>query len=184
MSTVTEVELIDAAVAPRVTEETLEANIVSEHYFTAYEGVLGEQFNHTKGEGPEGEFSYHPSLKLLTICVLVTQNGFTFLGQSACASPENFNAEIGKRLARQDAKGKIWSHMGYELRSLLAEEEVFSKFFPDQASAPAKGGVADRQAEGHDAVGTGPAEALLSEHLDTLDGQAAATSDPYAGEND
>lgn len=199
---VTEQELIDAAVAPRVTEESLEANIVHEAYFTAYEGVLGEQFNHEKSEGPEGDFNTHPSLKLLTICVLTTQNGFTFLGQSACASPENFNQDIGRRLARKDAVGQIWSHMGYELRSLLAEQEVFNKFFPDQASAPAKGGVADRQAEGHDAVGTGSAQADL-DHLiyqakpldipeappvtvETIDADTsrANTSDPYAGEDD
>ena len=61
-----------------------------------------------------------PSLKLLTFCVLVLRNGFTVTGESACASPENFDAEIGRKIARENAVQKIWPLMGYELRSKLA----------------------------------------------------------------
>ena len=60
------------------------------------------------------------SLGLLTFCVLVLRNGFTVTGESACASPENFDAEIGRKIARQNAEQKIWPLMGYELRSKLA----------------------------------------------------------------
>jgi hypothetical protein len=66
--------------------------------------------------------SYPSSLALLTICVLVLKNGFTIIGQSTCASPLNYNKEIGQRLARTDAKGKIGAFMGYELRTKLMEE--------------------------------------------------------------
>ena len=60
-------------------------------------------------------------LALLTICVLVPKNGFTVTGESACVSPENFNADIGARLAREDAIKKAWALEGYALRNKLAE---------------------------------------------------------------
>ena len=59
------------------------------------------------------------SLDLLTFCVLVLRNGFTVTGESACASPENFDSEIGRKVARQNAVQKIWPLMGYELKSRL-----------------------------------------------------------------
>ena len=65
----------------------------------------------------------YPALGLLTFCVLVLKNGFTVTGESACASPENFDAEIGRKIARQNAVAKIWPLMGYELRSKLAFRE-------------------------------------------------------------
>jgi hypothetical protein len=52
--------------------------------------------------------------------VLVLRNGFTVTGESACASPENFDAEIGRKIARANAVQKVWPLMGYELRSKLA----------------------------------------------------------------
>ena len=99
--------------AARVTPADIEANIVSEHYFTAGDGVMGAL--------PEGEDTKYPmSLELLTFCVLTLRNGFTVTGESACASPENFDAEIGRNIARQNAVNKVWPLMGYELRSKLS----------------------------------------------------------------
>ena len=63
----------------------------------------------------------HPSLKLLTFCVLVLRNGFTVSGESACASPENFDEAIGRKIARDNAMQKIWPLMGYELKSNIAQ---------------------------------------------------------------
>jgi hypothetical protein len=60
-------------------------------------------------------------LALLTFCVLVLRNGFTVTGESACASPENFDAEIGRKIARQNAVQKLWPLMGYHLKQKLAE---------------------------------------------------------------
>lgn len=56
----------------------------------------------------------------LTVCCLTLANGFTVLGESACASPENFNAEIGQRIAKTNAREKIWALEGYALRERLA----------------------------------------------------------------
>jgi hypothetical protein len=104
--------------APRVTPADIEANIASEHYFTAADGVYqaGRGSDYTEAEwtaikGPLG---------LLTFCVLVLRNGFTVTGESACASSENFDAELGRKIARQNAVAKVWPLMGYELRSKLA----------------------------------------------------------------
>lgn len=103
--------------APRVTPADIEANIVSEHYFSAADGVAGVE----DGEHPaHNDFAAWQRLRLLTFCVLVLRNGFTVTGESACASPENFNAEIGRKIARQNAVLKIWPLMGYELRTKLA----------------------------------------------------------------
>ena len=102
--------------APRVTPADIEANIASEHYFTAEQGAFAA-FN-----PPRSADIVPPALALLTFCVLVLRNGFTVTGESACASPENFDAEVGRKIARQNAMQKIWPLMGYELRSQLAAE--------------------------------------------------------------
>lgn len=59
----------------------------------------------------------------LTICCLTLVNGFTVTGESACASPENFNAELGRKIAKDNAKNKIWALEGYLLKQRLYEEE-------------------------------------------------------------
>ena len=97
-----------ATEAPRITPADIAANIVEEVYFSPVELVRPEEL---RAASP---------LRLLTFCVLVLRNGFTVTGESACASPENFNAEIGRRIAREHAVQKVWGLMGYELRSKLA----------------------------------------------------------------
>lgn len=57
----------------------------------------------------------------LTVCCIHLRNGFTVTGESAAASPENFDAQVGKDLAFKQARGKIWALEGYLLRSKLAE---------------------------------------------------------------
>ena len=107
-----------ATKAPRITPADIEVNITSEHYFTAANGADGAALENA----PEGTVSvtYPVSLSLLTFCVLTLRNGFTVTGESACASPENYNKAIGERIARENAMAKIWPLMGYELRSKLA----------------------------------------------------------------
>ena len=106
--------------APRVTPEDIEANIASEHYFTAYEGVYGRMSAVFNGADPASLHSVIPAeLKLLTFCVLVLRNGFTVTGESACVSPENYDQVVGYRVARQNALDKIWPLMGYALKSNL-----------------------------------------------------------------
>lgn len=104
--------------APRVTPADIEANIASEHYFTAFDGSIhtGE---HSEWAGDWEVSRSAEALGLLTFCVLVLRNGFTVTGESACASPENFDAEIGRKIARQNAVAKIWPLMGYALKQKL-----------------------------------------------------------------
>lgn len=92
--------------APRVTPQMIDDAIAAEYTFTADKATKG--------------CPQMPSLALLTICVLVLKNGFTVTGESACASPENFNAELGAKIAKQHARDKIWALEGYRLKSQLA----------------------------------------------------------------
>ena len=57
----------------------------------------------------------------LTVCCMTLRNGFTVTGESACASTENFNAEIGRKIARENARNKIWMLEGYLLKQMLHE---------------------------------------------------------------
>ena len=104
-------------IAPRVTPADIEANIASEHYFTAADGQVGAVARSTIEDAWDVEAS--APLELLTFCVLVLRNGFTVTGESACASPENFDAELGRKIARQNAVAKLWPLMGYELKERL-----------------------------------------------------------------
>lgn len=82
-------------IAKRITPEMLDAEIVSEQ-FHVFDGSC------------------------LTVCCLTLKNGFTVTGESACASPENFNAEIGQKIAKSNARDKIWPLLGFRLRDELA----------------------------------------------------------------
>lgn len=59
----------------------------------------------------------------LTVCCLTLRNGFTVVGQSACADPDAYDPEVGRFLAREDARDKIWSLEGYLLRQRLHDSE-------------------------------------------------------------
>lgn len=82
--------------APRITPERLDEVIADEDYHV----FPGSQ---------------------LTVCCLTLENGFTVTGESACASPENFNAELGRKIARNNARDKIWALEGYALKQKLHE---------------------------------------------------------------
>ncbi|EPV7104220.1 TPA: hypothetical protein R8G83_004157 [Citrobacter youngae] len=111
--------------APRITPQRIESIILSESYFTAADGAAGrhQYLLDTKSENEKiSELDINPSLSLLTFCVLVLRNGFTVTGESACASPENFDPEIGRNIARQNAVNKIWMLEGYLLKQKLSEQ--------------------------------------------------------------
>lgn len=82
--------------APRLTPAQIDAKIVKSDYFV-FPGTT------------------------LTVCCLTLQNGFTVTGESAAASPENFDRAIGEQIARRNARDKIWSLEGYVLREQLAK---------------------------------------------------------------
>ena len=100
MAPVTETELKvhqEKIGGKRVTLDALKANIVKE------------------------EFHVFPDSQL-TVCVLTLQNGFTVTGESACADPAMFNAEIWQKIARENAERKIWPLMGYALKEEMMKE--------------------------------------------------------------
>jgi len=80
--------------APRLTPTLIDATIVAED-FHVFPGTT------------------------LTVCALTLRNGFMVTGESASASPENFNAELGQKIARDNARNKIWALEGYLLRQRL-----------------------------------------------------------------
>lgn len=99
--------------APRITPKAVEDAVVSEYFFTAMDAVRGDVGIRVGDEVP---------LSLLTFCVLVMRNGFTVTGESACASPQSFDAAIGRRVARENAIAKAWQLEGYLLKQRLSVE--------------------------------------------------------------
>ena len=108
-------EAAAVAVAPRVSLASMEAKIKAEYWFTAADAVAEMQ---------HGAMPLCDELRLLTLCVLVLDNGWTLVGKSAPASAANFNAELGRKFAREDAIRQLWPLEGYALRCRLANGEV------------------------------------------------------------
>lgn len=109
--------------APRITPDYIQSVIASEHFFTAKDGDYGAY--RSNGDVYLGSMPSDASelaLSCLTICVLVLKNGFTVTGESACASPENFDPEIGRKIARDNAVNKIWMLEGYLLKDKLSNK--------------------------------------------------------------
>jgi hypothetical protein len=57
----------------------------------------------------------------MTLCVLTLRNGFQVTGESAAVSFENFDEEIGRKVARANAREKIWQLEGYLLKDKLSK---------------------------------------------------------------
>lgn len=104
------------AVAPRVALDDIKAAIASEFYFTG--GEAARAFD--PGTAREAKGS---PLDPLTICVMTMKNGFSVIGKSAPASPENFNAELGKKFAYEDCIRQLWPLFGFALRVKLSESQ-------------------------------------------------------------
>jgi aminopeptidase N len=98
MTTIEQEIIAKELTAPRITPERIEEVIVHEAFY---------QFPGTT----------------VTVCCITLLNGFTVVGESACASPENFDADLGKKIARDDAKRKIWALEGYALRNKLSTRQ-------------------------------------------------------------
>lgn len=56
-----------------------------------------------------------------TICALILKNGYVVVGKSAAVSMANFDEELGRKIAREDAREQIWALEGYLLKSKLKE---------------------------------------------------------------
>ena len=81
--------------APRLTPDLIDEVIVSEQYHV-FAGT-----NHT-------------------VCCLWLVNGFSLIGESASVSAENFDAEEGRKIAKDNARDKIWMLEGYLLKERLS----------------------------------------------------------------
>ena len=84
--------------APRLTPEQINDTIVSEYYHIM------------------------PNTTMI-ICVLTLRNGFQVVGEAAAVSMENFDEEIGRKVAGENAREKIWPLEGYLLKQKLFEKE-------------------------------------------------------------
>ena len=62
------------------------------------------------------------NLSLVTICIIILENGFKVEGVSACVDPANYNEDIGRECAYENAFNKIWELEGYMLRQSLHEK--------------------------------------------------------------
>lgn len=104
---------------PTVTPEHVESVIVSEHYFTADDGMFGAY--RRNNDVYVGSRPTHGSenLALLTFCVLVLRNGFTVTGESYCFDPAKFDAEKGRAYAREKAVDKVFELEAYLLKERL-----------------------------------------------------------------
>jgi hypothetical protein len=92
----------------RVTLEAMNEKVSGEYFCTAYEAV------------DANNMPALDALKYLTLCIIVMKNGYTLVGKSAPADPGNFNAELGKKFAREDAIRQLWPLEGYALREKLS----------------------------------------------------------------
>lgn len=92
--------------APRLTPQMIDDQIVS-----AVSGRASVLFK----DVPHSE-----AMQCLTLCVMTLKNGYTLVGKSACASPENYDEHIGRQIAYEDARKQIWALEGYALRNKLA----------------------------------------------------------------
>lgn len=101
--------------APRVTLEHIESLIAVEAYTT------GECFGVWRYDASSDEERQRllAELELITVCILILRNGFKVIGDSACVSRENFDAELGRKIARQKAVDQIWALEGYLLKEKL-----------------------------------------------------------------
>ena len=107
----TDQEAAAVAKAPRVSLADIEAAIGGVYYTTA-ERALSYEALSPEHEGPLG---------ILILCVVVMRNGFTVIGKSAPASPENFNADLGRKFAYEDCIRQLWPLMGFALRERLSQ---------------------------------------------------------------
>lgn len=108
--------------APRLTPDHIDSVIVDKYFFRASDAQWGADPNTTALIG------MHKQLETLTFCVLILKNGFTVTGESACASPENFDPEIGRKVAYENARNKIWMLEGYLLKEKLYQDSIDKEF--------------------------------------------------------
>lgn len=114
-----EAECAARAVAPRISLADIEAAIVYVNYISGADiASAGEGCTRGPVHTAVKAFS---NLETLTVCLVVTRTGFSIIGKSAPASPENFDQALGRKLAYEDCIRQLWPLMGFALREKLHE---------------------------------------------------------------
>lgn len=108
----TEAQSAAVAVAPRVTLESMKARIKEQYFVNAYDAV---------SQDGRTELGKNTPLEIMTLCILVMDNGFVVIGKTAPASPENFNAELGRQFSLEDAIRQLWPLESYLLCTRIHE---------------------------------------------------------------
>lgn len=108
----------EAAVEKEIQEKGLNAPRLSPAHIDSI--IAGEYVGRASTLWDDTGAPILEGMRCLTLCVLVLKNGFTVVGKSACASPENYDEALGIKIAREDARRQIWALEGYNLRSKLA----------------------------------------------------------------
>ena len=104
-------------------EQALEQVIVEK-------GLTAPRLTPSLIDGTVSDVQYHVfGDTCLTVCCITLANGFTVTGESACASPENFDADIGRSISYANARDKIWALEGYLLKQRLFEAQNFTENF-------------------------------------------------------
>lgn len=111
----TEAECAAGRTAPRVSLRDIEAAILERYDFRACDIILPFALSGMMKIGHTGTEDW----SLLSICLLRLANGFMIVGKSAPVSEANFDAELGKKLAYEDAVRQIWPLMGFALKDRL-----------------------------------------------------------------
>ena len=98
------------------TPQELAERIAAKPYPKVISSVMESRIVDTQYWQPEGT--------CLTVCMLRIDNGYTVCGESGCADPRNFDAQLGRDLARQAAFNKLWPLFGFALAEDLKEGRV------------------------------------------------------------
>lgn len=108
-----------------VTEKTLENAIIGEVYFTGADGAFGAVMRLDGTLPPPLD---NTSLAQLTFCVLRLDNGFTVVGVNhGPAGKVGFDAEYGRRDARNDAVRQALPFLGFRLADEQAKPVLTAK---------------------------------------------------------
>lgn len=97
-----------------VTKASIESKIRNVYYINAGAAVKSSDQGWNEKDIEE--------LNLVTICIIILENGFKVEGTSACVDPTRYNEEIGQQEAYKNAVEKIWELEGYALKQKLFED--------------------------------------------------------------
>lgn len=97
----------------KVTMADLEAQVKSQFFFTARDGVYRNEM-----AGSDAAALSH-----VMICVLILHNGLKLVGvNTGSVDPRDYNADMAMKMARADAINQLWPMLGFQLKEQLYME--------------------------------------------------------------